>query len=321
MQFRLSTIFLLFLVLWSSMGLLGVGGILGFVLVVGLAIAIARAWLPWFFVFAAAVGFLFALLTPRLPTARDPSAACCNHLCRISAALDRYCQATGHFPPACVADRSGKPMHSWRVLLLPYFGDRSLKSLFDQYDFSEPWDGPHNQKLLTARPSVYACLSDDRAPAQGETCTNYVAVVGPDAAWSTWSAGQPSRLPGDLWKSALLAEIAAPPIAWTEPKDVSLDALRGALTSREPTSGTPAADASLFAGTVHTGFYVALADSGVLLVERGQSDSQWPIHWSNAVGVAVWFFTILLLLRRAVHVRGRAILLAAEPRPERRSDA
>jgi len=119
----------------------------------------------------------------------------------------------------------------------------------------------------------------------------------------------------------LLAEIASPPITWTEPKDVSLAALRGALTSRETTSGTPAADVSPFAGTVHTGFHVALADGSMLFVDRPRGDSPWLIHWSNAVGVAVWFFAIILLLRRAVHVRERAIMLAAEPRPERRSNA
>ena len=38
-------------------------------------------------------------------------------------------------------------MHSWRVLLLPYL-DRS--DLYKAYDFTEPWDGPNNRKLLPA---------------------------------------------------------------------------------------------------------------------------------------------------------------------------
>ena len=50
----------------------------------------------------------------------------------------------GCFPPAYVADASGRPMHSWRVLILPYLDQQQL---YDQYDFSEPWNGPNNQQL------------------------------------------------------------------------------------------------------------------------------------------------------------------------------
>ena len=51
----------------------------------------------------------------------------------------------GVLPPAYVADASGRPMHSWRVLILPFLDQQSL---YNQYDFREPWDGPHNIKLL-----------------------------------------------------------------------------------------------------------------------------------------------------------------------------
>ena len=58
MQFRLSTLLLLFVVLWWSLAVVGLGGIFVFVLVVSLAIGIARSWtvlaaiLCWLVLFA-----------------------------------------------------------------------------------------------------------------------------------------------------------------------------------------------------------------------------------------------------------------------------
>ena len=33
------------------------------------------------------------------------------------------------------------------------------KSLYDHYDFAEPWDGPNNIKLLDKMPPNFACPS------------------------------------------------------------------------------------------------------------------------------------------------------------------
>src|SRR4051812_3837711 len=45
---------------------------------------------------------------------------CKNHLKDIALALHNYHDAYGTFPPAYIADQNGRPMHSWRVLILPY---------------------------------------------------------------------------------------------------------------------------------------------------------------------------------------------------------
>jgi type II secretory pathway pseudopilin PulG len=69
---------------------------------------------------------------------------CLNNLRQIALALQNYRDDFGCFPPAYVADDAGKPMHSWRVLILPYM-DR--KEVYSQYNFNEPWDGPTNSRL------------------------------------------------------------------------------------------------------------------------------------------------------------------------------
>ena len=135
------------------------------------------------------------------------------------------------FPPAFVADKNGKPMHSWRVLILPFLNRRDL---YDQYDFNEPWDGPGNRKLLTRRPAEFACPGDEDAWANGATTTSYVAVVGKSAFWRQ---DKPTSLfeppvEGQLANSIMLIEAANSGIDWTEPKDLCLD--DSAAEGRQP---------------------------------------------------------------------------------------
>ena len=40
--------------------------------------------------------------------------------------MHNYHDEHGSFPPAYIADASGKPMHSWRVLILPYLDEKGL---------------------------------------------------------------------------------------------------------------------------------------------------------------------------------------------------
>ena len=148
---------------------------------------------------------------------------CLNNLKQIALALHSYDQANGSFPPAYIADKNGKRMHSWRVIILPYLDEMTL---YKSYNFKEPWDGPNNKKLLSSRPRVYSCPID-RCPA-GETPTSYLAVVGTNAAW----AGEKPRtlganFPAGLSNTIMVVEVADSGIAWTEPRDLSLDALDG----------------------------------------------------------------------------------------------
>src|SRR4029077_12783364 len=96
-----------------------------------------------------------------------------NNLKQIGLALFNYESANGAFPPAYIADASGKPMHSWRVLILPYIDQAPL---YDQYKFDEPWDGPNNSRLLSQMPPVYACPSHANTGAKSNTA--YAAVFG-----------------------------------------------------------------------------------------------------------------------------------------------
>ena len=45
---------------------------------------------------------------------------------QIGVALHNYHDAHGCFPPAYIADANGRPMHSWRILLLAFLSESAL---------------------------------------------------------------------------------------------------------------------------------------------------------------------------------------------------
>jgi prepilin-type processing-associated H-X9-DG protein len=331
MQFRRSTLFLMFVVLWSSLGVFGMWGIGVFVFFVALAMSIAdRAW-----VLSTILGLL-TLIVLMLPDSFAMHEAvyeaarriwCSNQLKQIALALHNYRQANGCFPSAYIADKNGKPMHSWRVLILPYMEEQAL---YERYNFNEPWDGPSNKKLLASRPHGYACPIDRDTYTRRATCTSYVAVVGSDAAWS---GKKPGELTGDLSQTIMLVELSNADIQWTEPKDVSLDA----LLSRSPGCATVSSkhepDSEFFNYNPPSGANVALADGSVKFLPGDLlASSKFPdmlkvggfreayieancgggrrIHWPNCLALAVWAVSSGWLLIRAVPSRTTATNMA-----------
>lgn len=58
--------------------------------------------------------------------------------------------------PGGVDSGQPKPKQlSWRVYLLPFFGDPASIQLFQQFKLDEPWDSEHNSKLLAKMPDMY----------------------------------------------------------------------------------------------------------------------------------------------------------------------
>jgi hypothetical protein len=160
---------------------------------------------------------------------------CTGHLKYLGLALLNYHDTYGCFPPAYTCDEEGTPMHSWRVLILPFIEQRAL---YDQYDFSQPWNAPSNRRLASARcKRLFQCPS---AGLEQTTLASYVAVVGPGAAWPGRESLQiapwdpPEMFAEESLHTILLIEVADSDIDWMEPRDLTLDeALRGI----EPESG------------------------------------------------------------------------------------
>lgn len=157
-----------------------------------------------------------ALILPgfKLASSGDSTRLVRHRLGQIGVALQQYHADHGTFPPAYVVDAHGKPLHSWRVLLLPYLGETSL---YAEYDFGEAWDGPHNRLLLARKPRVYAVPGDD-APSPN---TAFAAVVG-RLCVMRGMAGSPAAEIEDRAHSVIAGETVAE-IPWTKPEDVAYD--------------------------------------------------------------------------------------------------
>lgn len=136
---------------------------------------------------AATIAALLALLLLpanrcNWPVARQ--AHCANNLKQIALALHHYEQDHEALPPAYTVDANGRPLHSWRTLILPYLGEESL---YEKIDLLKPWDDPANAAPAATGPAVYICPE----VVDSKEKTTYLAIVGPDGFLDP---GRPRRL-------------------------------------------------------------------------------------------------------------------------------
>ena len=140
-----------------------------------------------------------------------------NNMKKLGLALNLFSQTNGYLVPNAIRDpKTGIPLLSWRVELLPWIGEQDL---FKKFNFTEPWDGPHNKALLAEMPKVYA-------PVRGKTkepyCTFYQAFVGPGTAFEPLKGskkmGFPDMIDGAGNTVAFVEGGEAVP--WTKPEDL-----------------------------------------------------------------------------------------------------
>jgi hypothetical protein len=173
-------------------------------------------------------GFLLiALLLPTLSSARGStsrSGFCLNNMRNIAQALKQYELVNGTLPPAYIADENGKPMHSWRVLILPYI---ERQDLYEKYRFDEPWDGPNNSQLHNHRVHLFECPSDDHTMNN----TSYIAVTGAKTIWPNEKTTKFSDVKDGLGNTILLVEVRDSGIHWMEPRDLDITQMPMAINS------------------------------------------------------------------------------------------
>lgn len=130
-------------------------------------------------------------------------------------AVANYHETYGCLPPAYIADSNGKPMHSWRVLILPFL---DYPKFYKRYKFDEPWNGPNNSKLALDH-NIYWCPS--HGDESDQTC--YVAVTGAKTAFPAGRSVTHADLTDGPSNTIAIVEIANSGIHWMEPRDLSFD--------------------------------------------------------------------------------------------------
>ena len=98
---------------------------------------------------------------------------CANNMKQIMLALHNYHDANKAFPAPYRVNEDGKPLHSWRVALLPYLEQTVLYEQMFPY-MNEPWDSENNKQFHNRIIPQYQCPAAKNAPGM----TNYSVVVG-----------------------------------------------------------------------------------------------------------------------------------------------
>jgi hypothetical protein len=343
-QFTLRTL-LLFVVLGSSLGVFGAWGMLAFAVVVGLAVYIHQVKSLWslaYLVLAVLCLMCVLGLPLTINAAREAAyrASCLNRMHQLGLALRNYHEANKSFPPACTTGKSGKPLHSWRTLILPFL---EYGFLYNSIDHAQSWDSPKNTSTLAIQPKEFVCASDPTSNWPGATQADYFAVVGPNTAWDRSRLFAPSDK--EASHTIMLVEVAESGIAWAEPRDFSLDALAvvDAEGDAHPISSNhyPPGEFFYTYGPVAGGI-VALADGSVGLLRtdnlspeelrkilqvggytsevinsRGSLYVNHRLNWPNIAALAVWLVAVSMLLAAAVRSRKlRFVPLLADSAPD-----
>jgi hypothetical protein len=172
----------------------------------------------------------------------------------------------GQMPAIANFDKQGKPLLSWRVHLLPYVGEQKL---YKEFHLDEPWDSPHNKKLLERMPSVYQG-PNRKLNADGKTI--FLVPVGKEVAFTGGPERRlfPKDFPDGTSNTILIVEADdSYAVPWTKPEDLKIDL-------EHPERG--------LGGHFHDGFVLGIADGSTHFVKKTVSKATLRYAFTIAGG-------------------------------------
>ncbi len=142
-----------------------------------------------------------------------------NNLKQMALAMHNYNDVNGHFPAQAIYDKSGKPLLSWRVMILPYIEQNQL---YNEFHLDEPWDSEHNKKLLEKMPKTLASPSQS-AESLKKFETPYQGFAGKEAFFDGKDGIKITDIPDGTSNTIMLVDTAKT-VPWTKPDDIPFDA-------------------------------------------------------------------------------------------------
>ena len=175
-----------------------------------------------------------------------------NNLKQMALAMHNFNDAMVQVPNNLTDKKSGKPLLSWRVAILPYLEQGDL---YNQFKLDEPWDSEHNLKLAKIAVKTYSQPGvEPTRDSQGNGLTPYQGLAGPSTLFEPGKKIRFNEITDGMSNTILFVE-AKNQVIWTKPEDVPFDPKR----DLPPT-------VTLFGGLTPGGFNAAFADGSVRFI-------------------------------------------------------
>jgi prepilin-type processing-associated H-X9-DG protein len=146
--------------------------------------------------------------------------SCMTNLMQIGLAMHNYHDVHKSFPPAYTVDKSGKPLLSWRVLILPYI---EQEALYKEFHLDEPWDSPHNRTLIDRMPPTYRCRSSSLIRADAGK-TTYLTPRGKSTIFPGSEGTKIQKITDGTSNTLFVVDASSDrAVVWTRPDDWDVD--------------------------------------------------------------------------------------------------
>lgn len=155
--------------------------------------------------------FRSAVIVPAMATAQQSRTD--NNLRQIGIAFHNYHDTHGSFPPPYVTDESGKPLYSWRVLILPFLEQAAA---YDAFDKNASWDSPQNALVSSTVIPPYS------HPDDGSTMASYFMPTGVGLIAEPGKAIRLADVTDGTSNTILLVDAGYPIGPWAAPTDFDL---------------------------------------------------------------------------------------------------
>ncbi|MGB7344750.1 MAG: DUF1559 domain-containing protein [Pirellulaceae bacterium] len=161
----------------------------------------------------------------RLSSNRTRNASMRN-LEKIADALNAYAAEHKTYPPPALTDASGKPLVSWRVLILPYLDEDDLHA---QFDLTKDWTSEVNMQAAYQMPAVFRHPDAQQGFSAPES--DYYLVVGANTLFPPTGPMNPQDIIDSPTQTMLVIE-GNPSVTtgmWTEPVDLNFAKMSGQI--------------------------------------------------------------------------------------------
>ncbi len=136
-----------------------------------------------------------------------------NNMRLIGLALHNFHDNMGVLPAAAIVDKSGKPLLSWRVAILPYIEEEKL---YREFKLDEPWDSEHNKKLIEKMPKIY---QNPRLKDSKPGHTVYRVFTGKETMFELAKGKNLAQVTDGLSNTWMVVE-CSDEVIWTKPEEL-----------------------------------------------------------------------------------------------------